>query len=170
MNTFQLEKIFEGRKGFAGVFPIDQVPYNLKHQRRSQKCAIINLDPSWKPGSHWVSLCIKNKKLEYFDSYGLPPTHLPWGKEVKVRFNTKRYQGWGEITCGQFAIYFANEKLKGKSFKSILQILDRQKNADKFVVKYVKKTFPNHYFISRKGKSNQCCTPQNPLDTVAKTR
>ena len=33
---------------------------------------ICNLDPSFKSGSHYVSFIIKEKKVIFFDSYGVP--------------------------------------------------------------------------------------------------
>ena len=35
---------------------------------------VFNLDPSYKPGSHWVAVYIDRKgRPEYFDSFGRPP-------------------------------------------------------------------------------------------------
>lgn len=50
---------------FAGVFPVDRLQFG------SGIYAIVNLDTSDKPGSHWCG-CIKqsNSKLLVYDSFG----------------------------------------------------------------------------------------------------
>ena len=46
----------------------ETVPYNHK-----QALFIYNLEPSYMSGSHWVSTYVKDKVINYFDSFGLPP-------------------------------------------------------------------------------------------------
>jgi hypothetical protein len=51
---------------FKGVFPSDQIPV-LNDLKRY---AIINLDRSTEPGSHWVGIAFKNDKILVYDSFG----------------------------------------------------------------------------------------------------
>jgi len=51
---------------FKGVFASDKIPVlnDLK------KYAIINLDKSTEPGSHWVAIAFDNDKIYVYDSFG----------------------------------------------------------------------------------------------------
>lgn len=51
---------------FAGVFASDQIP-NLKGR---EKYAILNLDKSWQPGSHWIALAKNDNDYIIYDSFG----------------------------------------------------------------------------------------------------
>lgn len=59
----------EGRKRFgkkfAGVFPSDKVP-----KMKVGSYAIVNLDKSNEPGSHWVAVVKGSKKIYVYDSFG----------------------------------------------------------------------------------------------------
>lgn len=72
MDTDQLKKVLSRDLGssFGGVYPVDLIP---DHLISNQKAIVINLDPHYKPGSHWVCLYLSGNRVEYFDSYGLPP-------------------------------------------------------------------------------------------------
>lgn len=115
MNTqqinFAVEKIPLLKKKFQGVWPIDKIPQNPK-----TGYYIINLDPSHKKGSHWVSVKITSRgKNIFFDSYGFPPQKGEIKSFVgkKYEFNRKRLQNIFSTTCGQwclFFIYFAHKK------------------------------------------------------------
>ena len=43
--------------------------------KRKHKLAIFiyNLEPSYMSGSHWVATYVKNKVINCFDSFGMPP-------------------------------------------------------------------------------------------------
>lgn len=69
-STFQHDLEKAGRKllgtEFKGVYPSDKIPVlnDLK------KYAIINLDKSTEPGSHWVAIAHQNQKIYVYDSFG----------------------------------------------------------------------------------------------------
>lgn len=54
-------------KRFAGVFASNKIPCF----KGDQEFAILNLDKSWQPGSHWIGLARENKN-DYiiYDSFG----------------------------------------------------------------------------------------------------
>lgn len=57
-------------KGFKGVYAIDEINKILVSDKVG---VVLNLDPSNKPGSHWVALYIDSKgdkSVEYYDSFG----------------------------------------------------------------------------------------------------
>jgi hypothetical protein len=168
MNTSQLERIFEGNKGFIGVFPSNLVPPLTP--RTTLQTLIVNLDPSYKPGSHWIAITIQYKGkpiVEYFDSYGLPPqVNIGPKKNLRLVYNTKRLQKLHTKTCGHFCVYLLKRRLLGLSFDAIIKKLDSLSDPDKYVEKYIKVHFPKTF--TKPGKNHQCCHhyKQQPTSTV----
>ena len=74
MDTREIYEYMQGYSQFLGVYAINHIPD--KHQR---PCSlIVNTDPCTAPGEHWVAIFLNNDLTgEYFDSFGLPPLHLP---------------------------------------------------------------------------------------------
>ena len=92
---------------FQGVYPIDSLPITLSRK----KAIIINLDESYKEGSHWVALYLDDKGIaHYFDSFGRRPQGLILTFIERVSnylmFNLKKYQGNISTACGYFCILF----------------------------------------------------------------
>ena len=55
-----------------GVYALDEIVH-IK-QKSFPSAYVFNLDPSYKPGSHWVAVYIDRKgRPEYFDSFGPLP-------------------------------------------------------------------------------------------------
>lgn len=57
------QKLFGGK--FHGVYASDQIP-----QMQPNQYAILNLDPSHKPGVHWVAYVKGNNRQYLYDSFG----------------------------------------------------------------------------------------------------
>lgn len=76
--------------------------------------AIVNLDSSSGPGTHWVAYKKRDASLIYFDSYGdLPPpsdliSYLYKGRwsVSEVHYNYKRYQKFDTVLCGHLCLQF----------------------------------------------------------------
>ena len=73
MNSKQLHWIVSNDKvtsrNFKGIYALDEI----KHiqQISFPSVYVFNLDPSYKPGVHWVPVYIDIKcRPEYFDSFG----------------------------------------------------------------------------------------------------
>ena len=78
MNSTQLAIILKKdkytRAVFQGVYPSDKLPTRVSS---FPALFIANVDTSDKPGSHWGAFYFtKDKKGEFFDSYGLPASNL----------------------------------------------------------------------------------------------
>ena len=91
MNSRQLHWILSGNKFtkqfFKGVYAIDEIK-SIKTVSYPSSF-VINLDPSYKPGSHWVAVYFdKNGVGEYFDSFARYPPH-----EI-VHFLRSHAKGW----------------------------------------------------------------------------
>ena len=82
---------------FKGVFPSDALPV-----LRNGQCAIMNVDGSKEPGSHWMSLHKHNGKLYGYDSFGRNMNKLVSKFDRVIINDTKdKEQGDSESNCGQ---------------------------------------------------------------------
>ena len=128
MNSRQLQWILSGDKftqlSFGGVYAIDEM--KLIKSVSYQSSFVINLDPRYKPGSHWVAVYFeKNYVGEYFDSFSRYPPH-----EV-VHFLCSHAKGWQynrmqvqelyTTTCGIFVVFYIYQKSQGLTLEVILR-------------------------------------------------
>ena len=92
MNNRQLRWILSGDKFFRGVYAIDEI--ELIKTVSYPSSFVINLNPSYKPGSHWVAVYLeKNGVGEYFDSFARYPPH------EDVIFYARMQQDGNTIIC-----------------------------------------------------------------------
>ena len=128
MNSKQLRWILSNDKvtsrNFKGVYALDEI----KHiqQISFPSAYVFNLDPSYKPGVHWVAVYIDRKgRPEYFDSFGRPPS-----REIKDflctyaeswNYNDVPVQELYSTTCGQFVVFYIYQRCSGLILKSILR-------------------------------------------------
>lgn len=146
MDTQEIDSLLNNLPHFRGVFPSDRIPKT--GLKKYPQAIIINLDPHYLPGSHWIASIIfkrgKNKMLQFFDSYGMKPPLNQVPKDWIVKHNPYRFQRPNSKVCGQYCIYFVRERLLGQSFNYILKKLKKKKNPDNFVKKYVVNLKKNH--------------------------
>lgn len=96
-------------RNFYGVFPINHLPTILLPKPFK---IIVNLDESWKPGSHWVAIySYLNGPTVYFDSFGrYPPPDIETFIERNSSYgwyHTKeKLQGDLSTLCGFYCIKF----------------------------------------------------------------
>jgi hypothetical protein len=57
---------------FSGVYPSDKIP----RLNDLKKYAILNLDTSKEPGSHWIAIAKKNNITYVYDSFGRSHTKI----------------------------------------------------------------------------------------------
>ena len=134
---------------FLGVLPIDFAapdPYKggdgkcivnticdlklpeLEKSGISRLAAVVNLDPHFKDGSHWVGIFIdlrpSIRKVYYFDSYGIkPPQQIATlmrsltlqDPDLTLEVNGRRFQYQGS-ECGMYSLYFIIRMLDGANF------------------------------------------------------
>ena len=99
-------------------------------KRNKNKIGIIlNTDPHYKDGEHWISLFIniKEKYIIYFDSNGNPPPNevkelitkiTKQGKQIGIDFDVlinKLEHQKTESECGMYCLYFIIQMLKDKN-------------------------------------------------------
>ena len=115
------------------------VPHNHK-----QTLFIYNLEPSYMSGSHWVATYVKNRVINYFDSFGMPPfqemVNHAKRENLTLLHQSDQIQNLQTTTCGYFCLYFLNEMKYGISYYDLLKVFNNQdtlKN-EKFIEKYFK--------------------------------
>ena len=141
MDTNQIAHILKNnpytKHCFRGVYAVDQLPTLTKNENQ---CYVVNTDPSYDTGSHWLAVFYNCREREFFDSFGCPPsfysktfdkfleTHgLPWS------YNKKRLQGSFSTVCGQYCVYYLIKRCEGKTMKTIVNVFgnDLDKNDEK---------------------------------------
>ena len=66
ISNFKINEILKNNKNYIGTFSKNNVPI-LKNNQST----IINLADSNDVGTHWIGMKFADKKLFYFDSYGI---------------------------------------------------------------------------------------------------
>lgn len=83
-----------------------------KNGPRKNESAIINLDLTTGPGTHWVAYKKENNEVQYFDSFGnlKPPPELSKYLNKKgncnIFYNHERYQKYNSFNCGHLCLKF----------------------------------------------------------------
>ena len=105
---------------YDGVHAADQLHVPLHRPT----ALVINTDPSWKPGKHWVAVYIPIRgPWEYFDSYGEPPLSpfiRQWIDPHPYIYNNKLLQSPVSDVCGQYCMYYLMHRARGQTMDAIL--------------------------------------------------
>ena len=103
-------------------------------------------------GSHWVATFVKDGRINYFDSFGLPPfqeiVNHAEKKNLTLIHQNNQIQDLSTTTCGYFCLYFLNEMNKGSSYFNLLQVFDvhdTMKN-ERFIERYFEKI--SHHIVN----------------------
>ena len=141
MNTDQILnhlKLICKNKAQYAVLASDQLrTFKIK---KFPVCLVINTDPSYKKGTHWISIFKKSKHcdVEVFDSYGLGLDF--WSDDLKqiqkqncIFQNKVPLQSLNSNVCGKYALYFLYKRMKGCKPWTIYSRFsnDRKKNDSK---------------------------------------
>ena len=115
--------------GFKGVYPCDLLPT----EARGLAGFIVNTDPHYMEGAHWVAvLILQDGKGEYFDSFGRPPQieidrflmrNCPKGYSIVTVPLQSRSQD--STVCGNYTLLYLAMRLKGYSTHSFLSLFTR---------------------------------------------
>ena len=126
MNTRDIERSMlkdkEIRIKFKGVYPIDMIPINIP----PMSLIVVNLDPSYETGSHWVVVhYLDDKNSEHFDSLGRKPErrihNLLMYNNMTYKYNNQRIQNFFSETCGLYCIYYSYYSSRGRMMEDILK-------------------------------------------------
>ena len=140
MNTREIHSALVSddniKKIYKGVFALDQIPISLN----VPWLIVVNLDPSYKEGSHWVVLCQTNPYLiSHFDSLGKNPDNyihnLLMLKRKQYQYNNVRLQNYLTDTCGLYCIYFSYYISRGWTLRQILSRFSDNLYKNEYIVK-----------------------------------
>ena len=113
LTNFEIAEYYENEPRFNGVYSRDNLPKTIK-----KAAYVINLDEYADRGTHWIALYVKNKKVVYFDSFGVehvPKEIIKLIKNKDIMVNIFRLQAYDSIMCGYYCIEFINYILKSKT-------------------------------------------------------
>ena len=71
--------------------------------------AVLNLNLSGEPGSHWTCYIKRDNIVQYYDSFAVPPpteiyTYI--GKSATILYNASPEQKINEVICGHLCLQF----------------------------------------------------------------
>ena len=113
LANFEISEYYENEPRFNGVYSRDNLPANVK-----KGAYVINLDEYEDAGTHWIALYIKNKKVLYFDSFGvehIPKEIIKFIKNKDIIANIFRLQAYDSTMCGYFCIEFIDYMFDDKT-------------------------------------------------------
>ena len=149
LTTFEIQKYYQNEPKFNGVCSRDNLPNKIK-----DGTYIIKLDEYSDIDTIWISLCVENNDIIYFDSFGVE--HIP--KEI-IKFidhpsssallkknisNIFRIQAYDSIICGYFCIGFIDFMFKGKSLTDYTNLFspnDFKRNDDIILNYFMNNTY-----------------------------
>lgn len=146
---------------FDNVYAADTL---LIRRRKSKKIfLVVNLDPSWSGGSHWVAMLIKNGKCEYFDSYGRKPPYVEFENMLNNTYiyNKRQLQNNFTTVCGQWCMLYIWERCRGTSMETFINNFSKKDTVlnDHMVNQAVKAIFKTKSkVINKKFLCQQICT------------
>lgn len=91
---------------FRGVFMRDEL-VNCRPLRNES--AVVNLDDSAGPGTHWCAYKKRGQCVIWFDSFGdLRPPHeiIQYFRGCEIYYNHSRYQRFNTYICGHLCLQF----------------------------------------------------------------
>jgi hypothetical protein len=128
-----------------GVIAADELSY-----MKTPGAYIINTDPSYRSGQHWIAVYIPEGGVnaEVFDPLGEHPFNYPfmreyWNRRKNFTFNTKRWQPSGTSTCGQICLFFLYHRCRGWTLNDITGFYWNSdlKVTNNLVVRFVERYF-----------------------------
>jgi len=147
---------------YTDVISCNQITTVLKVKKKL--AVIINTDPSWKPGTHWVAL-FRNSidSIELFDSFGSVLTsYNDFFKdlyEYSPKENCVTIQSATSTRCGKYCLFYLYNRMNNVSYLSILKSFKCNK---RFNERVVEKFYRMHEcklpLGNYKGKCQTCCS------------
>lgn len=161
---------------FLGVFSADEAPMRLPTKASMYPCAyVVNTDDSSKPGRHWVACYASSQHapLEFFDSYGKPPSaypdiRLPSVQRRVRRFTTVSFQSPRSVVCGHYCVYYISKRAAGWTSSFLRRVFERFASSAKPGLPYPQDRLVRG-FAKRLGASipcKLCCTQSHRCSGV----
>lgn len=126
----------------GGIFSVDKLP-QTEILKRSY---IINTDPSFLPGKHWVVAYFpQNSPAEFFDSLGRSPSYyspfivnfLTHSQNKQFKHNLQVLQPSNSSTCGLYCLFFLYYRARSITFEQILNMFSKDlEHNDNVIVEF----------------------------------
>ena len=128
LTNFKIQKYYQKEPRFNDVYSRDNLPERNSIDKIKDGVYVRNPDEYSDIGTHWITLCVLNFNVTYFDSFGVE--HIP--KEIKtfienrsIKTNIFRIQAYDSITCGYFCIRFIDFTLARKTLTDFTNLFSR---------------------------------------------
>jgi hypothetical protein len=146
MTTEQIKEILRSdsysKLNFLGVFPRDHLPVITVYP----VSFVLNTDPSYKEGEHWLGIYFDRKrKCYFFDSFGYEPTYFGLDFYMQkyasvIEFNKEQVQGFFSNTCGHYTVFFILLITRGFTFEEIISCFNLKKfDINDFRISFINK-------------------------------
>lgn len=135
LTTLDINRLLKKVPHFGGVYPINRLPIILK----KPVSLVINLDPSYKEGSHWVAVYFEVSGYGYyFDSYGKEPTShvltlLERFAPKGYSFSKHKFQDDFSTSCGYFCVLFVILANSRRKFLNLFEKCRTERNERKLL-------------------------------------
>ena len=140
---------------WLGVFARDELP-DVGGEIRPW-CLILNTDPKDKPGTHWLVLYASSDgPLEFFDSYGLPPSYYSLNS-LEPLYLLYSFQSPSSSVCGHYCIVYVYLRSRNKSLSQMFHLLLNISNRDVWVKRYVHNLQNIFRILKPCHRTGQCC-------------
>ena len=111
----------KNNKNYIGTFSKNNIS-----KLKNNQSTIVNLANQNDKGTHWVAMKYIDKKLFYFDSYGIgymPDVIKNQYSDDKIITNIYRIQSNDSNECGKYCLIFIQSNIKNESdyIKFLLQ-------------------------------------------------
>lgn len=140
---------------WLGCLARDQLPLTFDNIRRPF-ALIFNTHPASQPGEHWLAM-YSNKvgQIEFFDSYGLPPSFYSLSDyNSQYIYSDRSIQSIGTNVCGHYCIIFIYLRSQNRSFEFTTNYLEHYLS-DSSVVRLTLDLI--HLSISEMNCTGQSC-------------
>ena len=97
----------------------------------TQSIHIVNTDPNYLPGTHWIAIYSHGEICEIFDSLGNKPSTYSWrfsdltNKYQKYIYSTAKLQNNESRLCGVYCIFYCYLKSRGYKIHEIIDYFSR---------------------------------------------
>ena len=134
MTNFEIQKYYQNKPRFNGVFSRDNLP---KIKDGGNK---INLDECSHIGTHWVALHVNNNNDDNFGAEHIPEEIKTFINNKNIKTSIFRIQAYDSVMCGYFCIGFIDFMFKGKTLTKYTNLFSPYdfKNNDNIILSYFK--------------------------------
>lgn len=124
---------------FGGVKAADEI-WTIPRSEE-QMFYILNNEPAYMRGGHWLAILIGSRTAEFFDSAGQPPEAYSTAfkdflmtHSRRYKFNSKKIQHSNSDTCGLYCMIYIYLRIIGFEMNDIVMMFKLQlKDNDKLV-------------------------------------